>query len=71
MLNGSCKKGMLVFCLSVLAFNIRAEIPSNANESLELARAIFDSDALKITGLIRPLRITIPSLPVLPLATIM
>ena len=34
MLNGSCKKGMLVFCLSVLAFNIRAEISSNANESL-------------------------------------
>ncbi|EKK5502399.1 fimbrial biogenesis usher protein [Enterobacter hormaechei] len=51
MLNGSCKKGMLVFCLSVLAFNIRAEISSNANESLELARAIFDSDALKNNGL--------------------
>ncbi|SAG88825.1 P pilus assembly protein%2C porin PapC [Enterobacter hormaechei] len=27
MLNGSCKKGMLVFCLSVLAFNIRLRFP--------------------------------------------
>ena len=38
MLNDSCKKGMLVFCLSALAFNIRAEISSPANDSLELAR---------------------------------
>ncbi|MCU3989276.1 fimbrial biogenesis usher protein [Enterobacter mori] len=51
MLNGSCKKGMLVFCLSALAFNIRAEISSTANDSLELARAIFDGDALKSNGL--------------------
>lgn len=51
MLNGSCKKGMLVFCLSALAFNIRAEISSTANESMELARAIFDGDALKNNGL--------------------
>lgn len=51
MLNGSCKKGMLVFCLSALAFNIRAEISSTADESMELARAIFDGDALKNNGL--------------------
>ncbi len=51
MLNGSCKKGMLVFCLSTLSFNIWAEVSSTASESLELARAIFDSDALKNNGL--------------------
>ncbi|WP_162868193.1 hypothetical protein, partial [Klebsiella pneumoniae] len=51
MLNDSCKKGMLVFCLSALAFNIRAEISSPANDSLELARAVFDTDALKNNGL--------------------
>lgn len=51
MLNVSCKKGMLAFCLTALAFSIRAEINPTANESMELARAIFDTDALKSHGL--------------------
>lgn len=51
MLNGSCKKGMLAFCLTALAFSIRAEINPTANEPMELARAIFDTDALKTNGL--------------------
>lgn len=51
MLNGSCKKGMLAFCLTALAFSIRAEISPTANEPMELARAIFDTDALKTNGL--------------------
>ena len=51
MLKVSCKKGMLAFCLTVLAFSIRAEINSSANESIDLARAIFDTDALKNQGL--------------------
>ncbi|EPF0316988.1 fimbrial biogenesis usher protein [Enterobacter chuandaensis] len=51
MLKVSCKKGMLVFCLTALAFSIRAEINPSANEPMELARAIFDTDALKSHGL--------------------
>ncbi|RAY68555.1 fimbrial biogenesis outer membrane usher protein [Enterobacter hormaechei] len=51
MLTVSCKKGMLAFCLTALAFSIRAEINPTANESMELARAIFDTDALKNQGL--------------------
>lgn len=51
MLNVSCKKGMLAFCLSALAFSIRAEVTPIENESIELARAIFDTDALKNQGL--------------------
>ncbi|ECE6304775.1 fimbrial biogenesis usher protein [Salmonella enterica] len=51
MLNGSCKKGMLAFCLSALAFSIRAEIMPITDAPLELARAIFDKDALKTNGL--------------------
>lgn len=51
MLNGSCKKGMLAFCLSTLAFCIRAEIIPTSDEPMELARAIFDTDALKSQGL--------------------
>ncbi|HDT4049098.1 TPA: fimbrial biogenesis usher protein [Enterobacter bugandensis] len=51
MLNGSCKKGMLAFCLSTLAFCIRAEIIPTTDEPMELARAIFDTDALKNQGL--------------------
>jgi P pilus assembly protein, porin PapC len=51
MLKDSCKKGMLAFCLTALAFSIRAEINPSANESIELARAIFDTDALKNQGL--------------------
>lgn len=51
MLKVSCKKGMLAFCLTALAFSIRAEINPSANEPMELARAIFDTDALKSHGL--------------------
>lgn len=51
MLKVSCKKGMLAFCLTALAFSIRAEINPSANESVDLARAIFDTDALKNQGL--------------------
>lgn len=51
MLNISCKKGMLAFCLTALAFSIRAEINPTAHEPMELARAIFDTDALKSHGL--------------------
>lgn len=51
MLNGTCKKGMVAFCLSALAFSIRAEIAPAQIEPMELARAIFDSDALKSNGL--------------------
>nr|WP_286088445.1 FimD/PapC N-terminal domain-containing protein [Enterobacter bugandensis] len=42
---------MLAFCLTALAFSIRAEINPSANESVDLARAIFDTDALKNQGL--------------------
>nr|WP_242673427.1 fimbrial biogenesis usher protein [Enterobacter wuhouensis] len=42
---------MLAFCLTALAFSIRAEINPTANEPMELARAIFDTDALKTNGL--------------------
>lgn len=51
MLNVSCKKGMLAFCLVTLTFSIRAEINSPTQEPTELARAIFDTDALKSYGL--------------------
>lgn len=51
MLKVSCKKGVLAFCLTALAFSIRAEINPTANEPMELARAIFDTDALKSHGL--------------------
>lgn len=51
MLMVSCKKGILAFCLSALAFSIRAEINPTANEPMVLARAIFDTDALKSQGL--------------------
>ncbi len=51
MLNVSCKKGMLAFCLVTLTFSIRAEINSPTQEPMELARAIFDTDALKSYGL--------------------
>lgn len=51
MLNSSCKKGMLAFCITALAFSIRAEISPGTNEPMELARAIFDTDALKTHGL--------------------
>ncbi|MCA2027415.1 fimbrial biogenesis usher protein, partial [Enterobacter sp. K16B] len=51
MLTVSCKKGMLAFCFTALAFSIRAEINPIANESVESDRAKFDTEALKSHGL--------------------
>lgn len=51
MLNNSCKKGMLAFCLSAIAFGIRAEIVPTSVPTMELARAIFDTDDLRENGL--------------------
>ncbi|HAS1027789.1 fimbrial biogenesis usher protein [Enterobacter cloacae] len=51
MLSYSCKTGVLAFCLSSVAFGIRAEIMPSETPVLELARAIFDTDALKENGL--------------------
>ena len=51
MLTNSCKKGMLAFCLSTIAFSIRAEITPAAMETMDLARAVFDTEALKSNGL--------------------
>lgn len=51
MIMSSCKTGVLVFCLSSVAFGIRAEILPTAAPTMELARALFDTDALKENGL--------------------
>lgn len=44
-------KGLFVFCLSAIAFSIRAEIVPTSSQPIELARAIFDTDALRSDGL--------------------
>ncbi|WP_257980590.1 FimD/PapC N-terminal domain-containing protein [Enterobacter cloacae] len=46
-----CKTGALAFCLSAVAFGIRAEILPTAAPTMELARAFFDTQALKENGL--------------------
>ncbi|WP_395306577.1 fimbrial biogenesis usher protein [Enterobacter sichuanensis] len=51
MLTVSCKKGMLAFCLTALAFSIRAEINPTANEPMASDRAKFDVEALTSHGL--------------------
>lgn len=51
MLTVSCKKGMLAFCFTALAFNSRAEINPIENEPVESDRAKFDTEALKSHGL--------------------
>lgn len=51
MIMSSCKTGVLVFCLSSVAFGIRAEILPTAAPTMELARALFDTDVLKENGL--------------------
>ncbi|EOH6334156.1 fimbrial biogenesis outer membrane usher protein [Citrobacter koseri] len=51
MIRGSAKKGIIVFCLTAIAFSIRAEIMPTSTGTMELARAVFDTDALESNGL--------------------
>jgi outer membrane usher protein FimD/PapC len=50
-LKKAVNKGLFVFCLSAIAFSIRAEIVPTSSQPIELARAIFDTDALRSDGL--------------------
>lgn len=51
MISSPGRIGVLAFCLSAVALSIRAEIMPVSAPSIELARAIFDTDALKESGL--------------------